>query len=118
LFSTDLFLILDNPELTFQEFTIAGSKFTLVNLKHILKDEEDTEDEGFEQEVSILFGEADRLYLFSHFYNKELNARDTKLIFDLIVDENITGKAITGVKIDSPSGSTSAIFPKGEMISS
>lgn len=111
LYSVDLLLIVKEPTVTYQEFTIAGSKFALVNLKHRLEDD-------FEQTITILFGESDKLYFFSHFFDKELNVRDTKMILDLIIDENITGKAIKGIKIDSVSGVTSTVFPFDELINS
>lgn len=111
LFSVDLLLIMKDVKITYQEFKIAGSNFTLINLHNQLEEE-------FEQTVSLLFGAADRLYFFSHFYDKNLTVRDSKLILDLIVDENITGKAITGVRLDSPSGAGSMIHPIESMISS
>lgn len=111
LFSVDIQLILRNPEVTYQEFTIAGSKFTLINLKHVM-------DEGIEQTVTLLFGSSDKLYFFSHFHDKELSQRDMKIILDLILDENITGKAFTGIKLESGSGTASSLFPMEELISS
>ncbi|QXN70789.1 hypothetical protein TIMEGRIFFIN_170 [Bacillus phage vB_BspH_TimeGriffin] len=115
LYSLDLLLIMENPQLTYQDFTIAGEKFTLVNINHQLG--EDEEGPEFEQTVSLLFAEPNGLSIFSHFYNKKLSVRDTKLLLDLIVDENITGRAIRWVKAESSSGVHSVIFPYDELIS-
>lgn len=111
LFSVDLLLLLKDPTIKYQDFTIAGSKFTLVNIHHTLG-------EDYEQTVSLLFGDEDKLYLFSHFFDKDLSLRDLKILFDLIIDKNITGKAIVGVKLESLSGVTSTVFPAEELISS
>lgn len=111
LYSVDLLLILKDPEVTYQEFKIAGEYFTLVNLTHKLED-------YYEQTVTLLFGRADKLYLFSHFFDKQLTTEDTRLIMDLIVDTNITGKAIRSVKLETTSGASSSIYPYEELISS
>ena len=110
-YTIDILLNMKKPTITYQEFSLAGGKFTLVNLTERLEDE-------FEQTVSLLFGETDKLYLFSHLLNKELTARDAKIIFDLIIDENITGKAIRSVKLVSYSGSGAGVLPHKGMISS
>jgi hypothetical protein len=111
LYSVDILLILDNPEITYQEFTIAGSKFTLVNLHKVF-------DEDFEQTVSILFGDVDKMYFYSHFYKKNLSVRDLKMIMDLIMNENITGKALIGIKMETPSKASNSLFPMDSLIDS
>lgn len=110
LYSVDILLLMKDPTITFQEFTIAGTKFTLVNLHNQL-------DEDFEQDVTLLFGQADMLYMFSHFYDKSLSVRDSKIILDLLMDENITGKVIKGVRLDAESGVSSLVYPYEELIS-
>lgn len=112
LYTVDLMLILKSPTVTYQEFTIADTVFTLVTLKHTLGDDE------FDQEIQMLFGDADKLYLFSHFYGKKLTPSEIELVFDFIVDRNITGKAIVAVKLESHSGASSGIFPYEKLISS
>lgn len=109
--SVDLLLIMKNVEVTYQIFNIAGSKFTLVSIRQELE-------EGFEQTVTLLFGKAGKLYLFSHFHDKKLSDKDMKLIMDLIVDENITGKAVIGINAYMPGGLHSSIFPFDRLISS
>jgi hypothetical protein len=112
LYTVDLVLILKNPTVTYQEFKIADTTFTLVTLKHTLGEDD------LEQEIQLLFGEADKMYLFSHFYNKDLSTEEIELVLDFIVDRNITGKAIVAVKLESNSGSSSGIFPFEKLISS
>lgn len=111
LFSLDLLLIMRKPRVTQQKFTIAGVEFVLVNLIQNFG-------EDFEQNVTLLFGDVAKLYFFSHFYNKKLSVRDMKILIDLIVDKNITGKSIVGVKLESLSGASSSVFPYEELISS
>jgi len=111
LYSVDIFLIMKEPDITYKEFSIAGTKFTLVKIHQQL-------DEDFEQTVYLLFGEVEKLYLFSHFYGEELNLKDTKSVLDLIIDQNITGKTVMGVRIESPSGISNTMFPLEGMISS
>ncbi|AIW03246.1 hypothetical protein CPT_Mater89 [Bacillus phage Mater] len=111
LYSVDLYLILDAPRVTYQEFTIAGKSFTLVNLHKMYDGNE------FEQIVTLLFGDKDAFYFFSNFSDKDLSLRDSKIILDLIVDENITGKVIKGVKLETSSGS-GIMFPYERMINS
>lgn len=111
LFSVDVLLIMREPKVTYQKFTIAGVEFVLVNLTQSFGD-------TYEQTVSLLFGDVAKLYFFSHFYNKKLSVRDMKILFDLIVDTNITGKSVVGVKLESLSGASSSVFPFEELISS
>lgn len=113
LFPFDIELFMKDPEVTYQEVTIAGSKFTLINLHQVLDQEKE-----LEQTVSLLFGERDKLNFFSHFLNKTLTSRDTKLILDLIVDENITGRAVTSVSYRNEEGVISRVFPYEELINS
>lgn len=114
LYSLDLLLIMKDPKVTYQEFTIAGTKFTLVNIYHRLSEDEEF---GFDQTVTLLFGEVDKLYFFSHFFDKKLTLRDLKILLNLIVDENITGKAITAIRTESE-GAASGLFPVESLISS
>lgn len=111
LVSLDFLLDMKDPEITYQDFKIAGSQFTLVNIRQVLEEE-------FEQTVTLLFGEADRMYLFSHFYKKPMNLRDKRLLFDLIIDENITGKAITAVYYETEAGTVTSLLPLESMIGS
>lgn len=113
LHSIDIYLVFKDPKVTYRDFSIAGSNFTLVSLEHTLGEGEDT----FEQTVTLLFGEASKLYLFSHFYNKVLEGEDMERLLDLIVEENIIGKAIVSVRIDNPSGAGSGIYPYDKLIS-
>jgi len=111
LYSVDLDLIMENPKVTFQDFTIAGHKFTIVNLYHSLG-------EDMKQNLSLIFGESDKMYLFSHFVNTNLTTRDSKMILDLIVDENITGKAIRGVIFNANNKVSVSVYPYDELINS
>ena len=107
----DMLLILKDPKVTFQDFRIAGYDFTVVNLHHKLGDD-------FEQTVSLLFGYSDKMYFFSHFYDRKLVYKEFKTIIDLIVDENITGRAIRSVRVENGGGSTCGLFPYEGLISS
>jgi hypothetical protein len=111
LYSLDILLLMKEPKVTYQEFKIAGVPFTLVNLHHTLG-------EDYEQTVSLLFGPVGNLYFFSNFYSKTFSVRDSKIILDLIMDENITGKVIKGVKLESENGVSSYVFPYEELLSS
>ncbi|QIW88756.1 hypothetical protein P59_159 [Bacillus phage P59] len=111
LYNLDILLIMNSPKVTYQEFKIAGQSFTLVNIHHIL-------DEDYEQTVTLLFGPAEGLYFFSNFFDKELSLRDSKIILDLIMDENITGKVIKGIKHETELGVNSFVFPYEELFSS
>ncbi|QZA69621.1 hypothetical protein 035JT004_123 [Bacillus phage 035JT004] len=113
LFPFDIELFMKDPVVTYQEVTIAGSKFTLVNLHQVLDKEKE-----LEQTVSLLFGERDRLTFFSHLLNKTLTSRDVKLILDLIIDENITGRAVKSVSFRNEEGVVNTIFPYEELINS
>jgi hypothetical protein len=111
LYNLDILLIMKEPKVTYQEFKIAGVPFTVVNIYHTLG-------EDYEQTVSLLFGPVGNLYFFSNFYNKTFSVRDSKIILDLIMGENITGKVIKGVKLESENGVSSYVFPYEELISS
>jgi hypothetical protein len=111
LYNIDILLIMKEPEVTYQEFKIAGVPFTLVNIHNVLEEE-------FEQTVTLLFGPVDNLYFFSNFFDKELSIRDSKIILDLIMDENITGKVIKGIKLETEAGVNSFVFPYEELFSS
>lgn len=113
LFPFDIELFMKDPEVTYQDVTIAGSKFTLVNLHQVLDKEKE-----LEQTVSLLFGERDKLNFFSHLINKTLTSRDVKLILDLIIDENITGRAVKSVSFRNEEGVVNTIFPYEELINS
>jgi len=115
LYNADILLNLEYPVITYQEFKIAGKPFTLVNLHKILGDYEET---PFEQMVTLLFGEADNLYFFSNFHEENLSVRDSKLILDLIMDENITGKVVKGIKVTSVDGVTASVYPYEELLAS
>jgi hypothetical protein len=115
LYNADILLNMEYPAITYQEFKIAGKPFTLVNLHKILGDYEET---PFEQMVTLLFGEADNLYFFSNFHEENLSVRDSKLILDLIMDENITGKVIKGIKVTSVDGVTGSVYPYEELLAS
>jgi len=114
LFSIDLVLIMKEPSITYQSFEIAGAKFLLMNIHLVLKDSEG----DFEQQVTLLFGESGKLSLFSHFYDKELEYEDIRTLLHLIMDKNITGKAILGVQSISKSGAMCSLSPDNEQISS
>lgn len=107
----DLLLIMKEPKVTFQDFSIAGYDFTVVNLYHKLG-------EDFEQTVSLLFGYSDKMYFFSHFYDRKLVYKEFKTIIDLIMNENITGRAIRSVRIDNGGSSSCGLFPYEGLISS
>ncbi|AIW03553.1 hypothetical protein CPT_Moonbeam155 [Bacillus phage Moonbeam] len=115
LYNVDILLNMGYVHVTYQEFRIAGKLFTLVNLHNILGSYEEV---PFEQMVTLLFGEADNLYFFSNFHNENLSVRDSKLILDLIMDENITGKVIKQVKLESVDGVSASVNPYEELISS
>lgn len=115
LYNADILLNMEWPMVTYQEFKIAGKPFTLVNLHKILGDYEET---PFEQMVTLLFGEADNLYFFSNFHEENLSVRDSKLILDLIMDENITGKVVKGIKVTSVDGVTGSVYPYQELLAS
>ncbi|AMB18739.1 hypothetical protein BH780_gp156 [Bacillus phage Eldridge] len=115
LFNADIVLDMESVKVSYQEFKIAGKPFTLVNLHNSLGS---YEEHPFEQMVTLLFGEVDNLYFFSNFHEENLSVRDSKLILDLIMDENITGKVIKTIKLESVDGVTSSVFPYEELISS
>jgi hypothetical protein len=109
--SVDLLLVMKDPEVTYQIFDINGCKFTLVNIHHKLG-------EDFEQTVTLLLGKPGKLYFLSHLHgNPELDDKDVEILLELVVDENITGKAIRGVSMNVP-GAQSSIFPFDRLISS
>lgn len=111
LFTVDLVLILRDYKITYQDFTIAKQKFTLLTITDSLGGE-------LTQSVSLLFGAVNKLYLFSHFFNENLTLRDSKLILDLIVDENITGKALTTIRLETKSGVGTSLYPLTSLIGS
>ncbi|ALO79596.1 hypothetical protein HOBO_188 [Bacillus phage Hobo] len=113
LYSIDLVLIMKEPSITYQSFSIAGVKFLMINILHVIEDDGDE----FEQKVSLLFSEAGKLSVFSHLYNKELTPEDIHMLLHLIMDKNITGKEILGVRIQHKSGTKSVLVPADELIS-
>lgn len=108
----DITVKMEFPTITYKDFSIAGSKFTLVELTRSY------DDDAFNQTITLLFGESDKLYLLSHFYGKELNVRDMKMILDLIVEDNLTGKLIRSIMLEVGNGTSSAIFPFERAITS
>ncbi|AHN66657.1 hypothetical protein Bcp1_182 [Bacillus phage Bcp1] len=113
LYSIDLVLIMKEPSITYQSFSIAGVKFLMINILHVIEDDGDE----FEQKVSLLFSEAGKLSVFSHLYNKELTPEDIHMLLHLIMDKNITGKEILAVRIQHKSGTKSVLVPADELIS-
>lgn len=122
LISIDILLNMKNPELTYKEFTIAGCKFTLVEIHEVFyadsNDDEDEDEDDFDHTVTLLFGEADKFSLLSHFYNKDLSQRDMKMVLDLFVDENLTGKGIRSIMCSLPNGVLLYQFPFDSLINS
>jgi hypothetical protein len=122
IYNVDILLTMKDPVITCQEFTIAGSKFSLVNIDHTLEDEVEESavvtDEfvaPFRQTVTLLFGDADKLYFYSNFANKELTPRDTQTFMELIAGGNISGKVFKSVTLHAEELS-GAIFPYAEII--
>ncbi|QEG04244.1 hypothetical protein [Bacillus phage BC-T25] len=117
LYSVDLVLIMKEPKIMYVTFDIAGVPFILVTIDYELgmKNELGKVEDTFKQQVKILFGLPDKLNFFSHFYGKELTNGDKRSILKLILDENITGKAILAVEYDSPLAVTQ-LFPFTTMI--
>lgn len=115
LYNADILLDMTHISVTYQEFKIAGKPFTLVNIHEILGS---YEEHPFEQMVTLLFGEADNLYFFSNFHEENLSVRDSKLIMELIMDENITGKVIKGIKLESVDGVSAGVNPYQELLDS
>ena len=121
LISVDILLKMKNPTVTYKDFTIAGEKFTLVELHETFDAEPDEDDEEagqYEQTVLLLFGSKEKFSLMSHFYDKNLSYRDMKLIMDLFVDENLTGKAIKSIVCQLPNGISLYQFPFDSLITS
>ncbi|AHJ87175.1 hypothetical protein BCP8-2_137 [Bacillus phage BCP8-2] len=113
LYSIDLVLIMKEPSITYQSFSIAGVKFLIVTINHVMEDEDDT----FEQQVSLLFSESGKMSAFSHLYNKEFTTEDIHMLLHLIMDKNITGKAVLSVRSHHKSGLTTSISPDEDLIS-
>jgi hypothetical protein len=119
LYTVDVQLRLESPEITYQEFTIGGSKFTLANIVYNIpfstEEDESGEKDVFSQHVSLLFGEPSKMYFLSHFVDKKLNSRDARYLLELLTDQNITGKLIRGVHLTG-SGAGGGIYPYGESL--
>ncbi|QEG13679.1 hypothetical protein MARVELLAND_157 [Bacillus phage vB_BspM_MarvelLand] len=111
LHTVDLVLVMKEPKITYVAFDIAGVPFTLVTIDYELSQFADT----FTQQVKLLFGQADKINFFSHFYGKTFTNGDKRSILKLVLDENITGKAILAVEFDSPVAATQ-IYPLLSMI--
>lgn len=123
LISVDILLKMTAPTIRYKEFTIAGEKFTLVELHQVFEVERDEDDEDdvaddFEQTVTLLFGDSHKMYLLSHFYDKDLTTRDMKMILDLFVDDNLTGKAIRSMMCKLPNGVVLYQFPFDSLVNS
>lgn len=108
----DIMVKMEFPTITYKDFSIAGNKFTLVELTQTYGED------MFDQTITLLFGEPNKMYLLSHFYGKELNVRDMKMILDLIVEDNLTGKLIRSIMLEVGNGTSSAIFPFERSITS
>jgi hypothetical protein len=118
LYNVDLLLIMKDVSVTYQEFSIAGKKMTLVNLHHRLGElDEESGQFDFEQTVSLLFVESQAFYFFGNFMNQKLSTRDTQIMLELIAKENITGKAIKGVQLDAEGGALSTVYPNEGLLS-
>ncbi|AOZ62099.1 hypothetical protein QCM8_181 [Bacillus phage QCM8] len=117
LYSVDLVLIMKEPKIMYVTFDIAGVPFILVTIDYELgmQSEIGKVEDTFKQQVKILFGHPDKINFFSHFYGKELTNGDKRSILKLILDENITGKAILAVEYDSALAVTQ-LFPFTTMI--
>lgn len=109
--TVDMVLNISNPDIYFKEVTIAGSKFTLVEIYQKF-------DEHFDQTITLLFGGAGNMYFLSHFYNKNLNKRDANNILDMFIDENILGKAIIEARVDTVGGASSVLYPIESVVGS
>jgi len=112
LHTVDLVLVMKEPKITYIQFDIAGVPFTLVTIDYELSQFADK----FTQQVKLLFGQADKINFFSHFHGKQFTSGDRRSILKLVLDENITGKAILAVEFDSPVAATQ-IYPMLSMIS-
>lgn len=109
--TVDMVLNVKNPDIHFKEFTVAGNKFTLIELHQKF-------DEHFDQTITLLFGEAGNMYFLSHFFNQDLNKRDADTILDMLVDDNILGKAIIEARVDTVGGASSVLYPIESVVGS
>jgi hypothetical protein len=109
LYSIDLLLKMKAPELTYKDVTIAGEAFTLVDVYEKL-------DDIFDHTLTFMFGAKGRPDLLAHFSNKDLNLRDAKMILELLVDDNLTGRSIVSVGCETKDLAL-AVFPYDDPIS-
>lgn len=111
LYSIDIMAKMKEPVVKYQDFRMAGQSFTLVEVHHQIN-------EDFFQTVTLLFGDASKMYFFSHFVDAPLNTRDTQRMLELIAHDNITGKLMASVGVKAPGeGGETTLYPYTEFLS-
>lgn len=109
LISMEVLLEMDQPRIYHRNVVIGGQGFDLFEIHQDF--------DGFKQSVQFLFGRQDKLTFLSHFHGKKLNMKDSQKILELIVKENVTGKAIVGIRSEAE-GMVTNLTPVRDMITS
>ncbi|ANU79916.1 hypothetical protein PPISBEST_212 [Bacillus phage PPIsBest] len=112
LFTADMFVSLENPNVVIKPHTI--NKYKVYEVK--IKDTMFIEDLNIDQEITLIIGDANFNSVIGLLSTGEPTIKDIKTFLDLLSSKNVTGKAFTGMMIDTPT-TLVTMEPRTEMMS-
>ncbi|AHZ10788.1 hypothetical protein [Bacillus phage Megatron] len=112
LFTADMFVSLEDPNVVIKSHTI--NKFKVYEVK--IKDTDFIEDLNIDQEITLIIGDANFNSVIGLLSTGEPTIKDIKVFLDLLSSKNVTGKAFTGMMIDTPM-TLVTMEPRTEMMS-
>ncbi|ADH03277.1 gp131 [Bacillus phage W.Ph.] len=112
LFTADMFVSLENPNVVIKPHTI--NKYKVYEVK--IKDTHSVDGLNIDQEVTLVIGDSSFNSVLGLLTTGEPTIKDVREILDLLSNKNVTGKAFTGVLMNSPTGIVT-MEPRTEMMS-
>ncbi|QLF85890.1 hypothetical protein [Bacillus phage Tomato] len=110
--TADMFVSLENPNVVIKSHTI--NKYKVYEVK--IKDTHFIDELNIDQEITLIIGDANFNSVIGLLSTGEPTIKDVKVFLDLLSSKNVTGKAFTGMMIDTPM-SLVTMEPRTEMMS-
>ncbi|AEZ50329.1 hypothetical protein BCPG3_136 [Bacillus phage BCPG3] len=112
LFTADVFVSLEDPNVVIKSHMI--NKFKVYEVK--IKDTHAVDGLNIDQEITLVIGDSNYNSVFGLLSTGEPTIQDVRKVLDLLSNKNVTGKAFTGIFMDSPMG-IMTMEPRTEMMS-
>ncbi len=112
LFTADMFVSLVDPNVVIKSHTI--NKFKVYEVK--IKDTHSVDGLNIDQEITLIISDSQFNNVLGLLSVGEPTIKDVKKFLDLLSNKNVTGKAFTGMLLDSPM-TTVTLEPRTEMMS-